>query len=314
MKEVLMIIQTGNRTDIPAFYPEWFANRLREGFVLVRNPFNPQSVTRYRLDPAVVDLIIFCSKNPAPMLKYRELLAPYHQYWFVTITPYGKDIEPNVPDKAAVMETFKTLSSIAGTGNMCWRYDPVLINEYWTAERHIEAFRSMCRTLSGYTHTAVISFIDLYEKVKRNYPEARTVPMDTQLTLTDAFVKIGKEYDMTIKPCGESPLLASAGADCTGCMTQKVFENAIGENLILPPNPNNRRECACYITGDIGAYNTCGHFCRYCYANTDRDAVKAAMKRHDPKSPLLTGHVMESDIIHEARQVSWIDPQMRLPF
>ena len=100
-----MIIQTGNRTDIPAFYTQWFNNRLREGFVLARNPFNPVSVTRYRLDPSVVDLIVFCTKNPGPMLRQGDwdLLNKYHQYWFVTITPYGKDIEPNVPEKAAVM-------------------------------------------------------------------------------------------------------------------------------------------------------------------------------------------------------------------
>jgi len=309
-----MIIQTGNRTDIPAFYSEWFANRLREGFALVRNPFNPTYVTKYRLDPEVVDLIVFCSKNPALMLKYTDLLEPYKQYWFVTITPYGNDIEPNVPDKTEVIDTFKKLSSLVGPDNMCWRYDPILVDDVWTVERHIECFASMCRSMSGYTHTAVISFIDLYEKVKKNYPEARTVPMSGQLRLTEAFVRIGNEYGITIKPCGESQRLSTVGADCSGCMTQKVFETAIGQNLILPANPNNRRECACYITGDIGAYNTCAHFCKYCYANTDREAVKWAMKRHDPNSPLLIGHVEETDTIHEAKQVSWIDPQMRFDF
>ena len=307
-----MIIQTGNRTDIPAFYPYWFANRLREGYVLVRNPFNPQQVTRYLLDPAVTDLIVFCSKNPQPLLKYMPLIKPYHQYWFVTITPYGTDLEPNVPDKAAVMETFRELSSIVGPANMCWRYDPILINEKETAEWHINSFRDMCRTLAGSTHTVVISFIDLYEKVKRNFPEAKIVPLQTQLALTEAFVKIGREYGMTIKPCGESKILESVGADCSGCMTQKTFETAIGQNLNLPSAPNNRKECACYITGDIGAYNSCGHFCRYCYANTDRKAVAAAMKQHDPKSPLLIGHLMPGDRISQPKQESWIDPQMRL--
>ena len=95
-------------------------------------------------------------------------------------------------------------------------------------------------------------------------------------------------------------------------MTQKVFEKAIGQNLVLPSNPNNRRECACYITNDIGAYNTCAHLCRYCYANADRDAVYRSMRLHDPASPLLIGHVENGDIVHEAKQVSWIDPQMRL--
>ena len=309
-----MIIQTGNRTDIPAFYAEWFANRLREGFVLVRNPFNPLAVTRYRLDPSVVDLIVFCSKNPEPMLKHLQLLESYHQYWFVTITPYGKDIEPNVPEKCRVMDVFRCLSEQVGAGNMCWRYDPILLNAEWTIDRHVEAFTNMCEMLAGYTHTAVISFIDLYEKVKRNYPEARTVPFSAQLILTEAFVKIGEKYNMTIKPCGEDPRLADVGADCSGCMTVRTFEDAIGQPLNLPPNPGNRRECACNITGDIGAYNTCGHFCRYCYANADRAAVVNAMKQHDPASPLLIGRVGPDDVIHDARQVSWIDPQLRLPF
>ena len=307
-----MIIQTGNRTDIPAFYSDWFANRLTAGYVLVRNPFNPVSVTRYRLDPSVVDLIVFCSKNPAPMLKYMDLLKPYHQYWFVTITPYGKDIEPNVPDKQIVMTTFRQFSSIVGADHMCWRYDPIFIDENWTTDRHIEVFEAMCHFLSGYMHTVVISFIDLYEKVKRNFPEAIKVPMSIQMFLTETFVGIGKKYDMIIKPCGESQMLAATGADCSGCMTQKVFETAIGQNLNLPANPNNRRECACYITGDIGAYNTCAHFCKYCYANADRSAVKQAIRLHDPKSPLLIGHVQENDRIHEAKQISWIDPQLRL--
>ena len=307
-----MIIQTGNRTDIPAFYSEWFANRLREGFVLVRNPFNPTQVTRYRLDPSVVDLMVFCTKNPEPMLAYKNLLSPFRQYWFVTITPYGRDIEPHVPDKSAVMDSFRRLSEIVGAGNMCWRYDPIFLNDDWTEERHIQIFSEMCRSLSGYTHTCVISFIDLYEKVKKNFPKARTVPFGAQLSLTEAFVKIASQQGMVIKPCGESPKLEKAGADCSGCMTQKTFETAIGENLILPPNPKNRKECECYITADIGAYNTCGHFCRYCYANADHAAVRASMRQHDPLSPLLIGHLREEDTIHEARQVTWIDPQMRL--
>ena len=106
-----MIIQTGMRTDIPAFYAKWFTNRLKAGYVLARNPYNPASVTRYRLDPEVVDLIGFCTKNPAPMLPRLELLKPYGQHWSVTITPYGRDIEPHVPPKEQVMESLKRLKA-----------------------------------------------------------------------------------------------------------------------------------------------------------------------------------------------------------
>ena len=307
-----MIIQTGSRTDIPAFYSKWFAKRLQEGFVLVRNPFHPASVTRYNLNPEVVDLIVFCSKNPAPLLPYMDLLAPYHQYWFLTITPYGNDIEPHVPDKKCVMDTFRELSEIVGPKCIAWRYDPIFIDDEWTVGRHIDAFGSMCEYLSGCTDTCIISFIDLYEKVKHNFPEAARVPFKTQLHITEEFVKIAARHHMTIKPCAESPSLASVGADCSGCMTVRTFETAVGQNLNLPPNPNNRKECACFLTGDIGAYNTCGHLCRYCYANYDPEIVRANMRQHDPSSPLLIGHINPQDSIHQARQASWIDPQMRL--
>lgn len=111
-----MIINTGQRTDIPAFYAEWFANRLREGFVCVRNPYDPNRVSRYRLDPAVVDAICFCTKNPVPMFPYMEMLRGFGQLWFVTITPYGRDIEPNVPDKHRLLEAFRVLSDKVGVG------------------------------------------------------------------------------------------------------------------------------------------------------------------------------------------------------
>ncbi len=307
-----MIIQTGMRTDIPAFYSEWFINRIREGYCLVRNPYDPGSVTRYELNPEVVDMIGFCTKNPSPMLPYMELLKAYGQHWFITITPYGRDIEPTVPDKEIVMEAFKTLSGIVGINSIGWRYDPIIINDTWTVDKHIEAFQSMAEYLSGYTNICVISFIDLYEKVRKNYPEVRTILLSDQLMLTKAFVDIGQKYGLKIKPCGESRQLEDVGADCSGCMTIKTFETAIGRHLNVPPNPNNRKECACYLTGDIGQYNTCGHLCRYCYANADPEIVKHNMDNHDPESPLLIGHLRPEDVIHQAKQKSWTDLQMRL--
>ena len=307
-----MIINTGQRTDIPAFYSEWFANRLKAGFVLVRNPYNPISVTRYRLSPDVVDLIGFCTKNPAPMLPRMDLLRDYGQYWYVTITPYGKEIEPRVPDKREVLESFRQLSEIVGPERIGWRYDPVFISDAYPAERHIRAFEYMAKALEGYTHTAVISFVDLYEKTKRNFPEVRPVDPEQRLLLGKAFTETGRQHGMTIRPCGEGDELAQFGADCGGCMTVAMYEQALGRRLKVPKFVPARKECACYLGGDIGAYNTCGHLCRYCYANYDAETVRRNMAAHDPQSPMLTGHLMPGDQVHEARQESWIDPQISM--
>ena len=159
-----MILNTGSRTDIPAFYSEWFANRLREGFVLVRNPYYPALVTRYELDPQTVDVLSFCTKNPAPMLGQMELLKPFRQLWYVTLTPYGKDIEPNVPDKHEVIRTIRELSQLIGSDALIWRYDPIFLSAKYSMDYHFRAFRTIASELRGYVSKTVISFLDLYAK------------------------------------------------------------------------------------------------------------------------------------------------------
>ena len=308
-----MIIQTGQRTDIPAFYTPWFLRRLEEGFVLVRNPFNPRQITRYRLSPDMVDCIGFITKNPAPMLPHMAALAPYGQVWHVTITPYGRDIEPNVPPKEQVMADFRRLASIVGPACTVWRYDPILLTETYTVERHLADFAAMCSALDGATQTCVISFVDLYEKVKRNFPELRAVPQEARLLLGREMAAIARAHGMVLKTCHEGDELAPFGADCAGCMTLSSYETALGMRLTPPVKQPRSRDCACHLTCDIGAYDTCGHLCRYCYANASAEAVRRAMAEHDPASPLLTGHVRPDDRIHDARQESWRSGQLRMP-
>ena len=307
-----MIINTGQRTDIPAFYADWFANRLKEGFVCVRNPYDPKQVSRYRLDPAVVDVIGFCTKNPAPMFPYMDLLKEYGQYWFVTITGYGRDIEPNVPDKHRLLDDFRKLSCMVGIDSVGWRYDPVFISERYGADYHLKAFEQIAAALSGYTKTAVISFIDLYPKVRRNFPEAREVPKEQRLKLGREFIRIASAYGMTVRPCAEGDELAAYGADCSGCMKISDYEKAIGRHLNAPKRKGARAECACYLSCDIGAYNTCKHLCRYCYANAEPSKVLAQSRLHDPRSPFLIGSYRDDDVIHDVPQKSWIDGQLSL--
>lgn len=305
-----MILNTGQRTDIPAFYPGWLANRIKEGFVCVRNPYNPVQVSRYVINPEVVDVIGFCTKNPEPFFPYLDLVKDYGQFWYVTINPYGKDIEPNVPNKDQVIETFKYLSGEVGTKAIGWRYDPIFVNDKYTVEYHIESFEKMASLLDGYTKVVVISFIDLYEKVKRNFPEVRAVSEKDRLLLGKEIIKIAGEHGMLVKPCGEGDFLEEFGADCRGCMTIADYEWAIGQKFDAPKLKSPRSECACYLTCDIGAYDTCGHLCRYCYANNDTNQVKINIEKHDDDSPFLVGNYRPDDKIHDVEQKSWINGQM----
>lgn len=312
-----MILNTGNRTDIPAFYAEWFYNRLREGFVCVRNPYRAEQVLRYRLDPGAVDLIGFGTKDPAPMLAMMERhpneLASFRQFWSVTVTPYGRDIEPGVPDRFAVMDSVRELSRRIGRGCVAWRYDPVFLSEDYPLEFHLAAFEEMAAYLEGYTELAVVSFIDLYEKTKRNFPEVREVRRADRLALGEAFCVSARRHGMRLHTCLEGDELRRFGADTTGCYTKEVLERAIGEELRVPAGHAASREgCRCLLGNDIGAYNTCRHFCRYCYANYDRESVLANAAQHDPDSPLLVGDLRPDDEVREAVQESWLTGQMKL--
>lgn len=308
-----MIIQTGMRTDIPAFYSRWFLNRLRVGVVCVRNPFNASQVTRYELDPSVVDAIGFCTKNPTPMLAHLDALAEYGQYWFVTITAYGPDIESRVPPCERVVESFRALSRELGPQCVGWRYDPIIVDEVHTPAWHEREFERLCVALEGYTRTCVISFLERYKKVARNYPEARETPRDVWLSLGRRLVKIASSHGIVVKPCGACrEELEGTGADCGGCMTRETYEEALGCRLDFPSGHAARSECACFLTADIGAYNSCGHLCRYCYANNDPEAVRRNMERHDPESPFLIGGYEPGDVVHDAVQKSWKQPQLTL--
>lgn len=307
-----MIINTGQRTDIPAFYAKWFANRLTEGFVCVRNPYNLNQVNRYQLTPKIVDVIGFCTKNPMPMFEYMDLLKEYGQYWHVSITPYGKDVEPNVPNKHYLLEAFKKLSDIVGTKAICWRYDPIFLSDKYTIEYHIKAFSQMASILEGATKTCVISFIDLYPKVIRNFSTIEEVAQEQRIELGKKIIEIADFHKMKVKVCAEGDELSFYGADCSGCMTIEDYQNAIGKILKAPKVKGARKECACYLSCDIGAYNSCKHLCRYCYANASSAIVFAQSKLHDPSSPFLIGNYQDTDRIHDICGNSWIDKQFLL--
>lgn len=170
----------------------------------------------------------------------------------------------------------------------------------------------MTKELSGYTNTCIISFIDLYEKVITNFPQARMVKKEERLIIGERFADIGRKHGITIKACAEGNELKQYGVDCTGCLTQTVYETALHTRLNIPKKKGQRNECVCFFGNDIGVYDTCKHFCKYCYANTNKDAVIKNSKMHNPDSPFLIGSYQTGDTIKEAKQDSWIDMQLTL--
>lgn len=304
-----MILNTGLRTDIPGFFSEWFYNRIDEGFVYVRNPYAKNQIYSYRLDPELIDCIIFTTKNPRPMFRNLEKIDKFNQYWHITITPYGKEIEPNVPPVDEVIDSFIFLSERLGKEKVTLRYDPIFISEKYTLEKHIESFDYILDSLSDYTTEAIISFIDLYEKTKRNFPNAKEVTQDERLRIGEEFAKIGEKYSIKVKTCAEGTELERFGIDSSGCMTKEVIEKAINKNLDIPKQKARNGECYCLLNNDIGEYNTCNHGCLYCYANSNKRLVKRNLKLHDPKSPILIGEIKEDDIIIERKQESCISKE-----
>ncbi|MDE6240988.1 MAG: DUF1848 domain-containing protein [Anaeroplasmataceae bacterium] len=304
-----MIINTGQRTDIPAFYPKWFMNRIREGYVLVRNPYYPTLVTKFLLTPDVVDVIGFCTKNPRPMFPYLDELKPFGQFWYVSITGFEKDLEPNVPSINQAIEDFKYLSEKVGKNAIGWRYTPIIVNEKYTVKRHIETFKSIAKQLEGYTTLSVFGFVDLYDKLKRNHPEIKDCSDEDKIYIAKEFSKIAKEHHMDLRLCSKEKWLRDYGIDVEGCMRIEDYERSINSKLKIKQKMQARKGyCACYLSNDIGTYNSCLHLCTYCYANGNKNTVMNNYKMHDDNSPFLIGHLQPNDKIKEANQESYKIP------
>lgn len=308
-----MIINTGQRTDIPAFYSKWFINRIREGYVLVRNPYYPSLVTKFLLNPDVVDVIGFCTKNPRPMFKYLDELKPFGQFWYISITGFDKDIEPNVPSIDQVIEDFKFLSYKVGKNAIALRYTPIIINEKYTLQRHIDTIEYITSKLEGYTSLAVFGFVDIYDKLKRNHPEIIDCDDSLKIIIAKEFLKIANKHHMELRLCSKEKWLSSYGIDVNGCMRLEDYERAIGFSLTPTKKMEARKGyCSCYLSSDIGSYNSCLNLCSYCYANGNSNLVLSNFKKHDEDSPFLIGNISPDDKIRLAKQESWKEIQGKL--
>ena len=310
-----MIISASRRTDIPNYYSDWFYNRIKEGYVLVRNPMNIHQISKILITPDIVDCIVFWTKNPAPMIKRLNELCKYHYYFQFTLNSYGKDIEPSVPSKNdEVIETFKRLSEKIGAEKVIWRYDPVLLNNEYSIDYHITYFGKIAHKLNGYTEKCTISFIDLYRNTANNVKSLnlQVISNDDKRKIAYEFSKIAGECNLHIDTCAEDIDLMDFNITHAKCIEDSLIERIIGCKLKIEKDKNQRLECGCMESIDIGMYNTCKNECKYCYANYNENTVKKNFGMHDPKSPLLYGVITDEDKITERFVKSFKDNQLNL--
>lgn len=291
-----MILSVSRRTDIPAFYSEWFMERLRQKYVLVRNPFNIHNISRIPLTPENVDAIVFWTKNSKPIHKYLDEIDElgYKYYFQYTITPYKNDLEEKVQDKKEIVETFKKLSEKIGSEKVVLRYDPVILSDNYTIDFHKKAFARLCDLLAPYTKKIVFSFLDDYKKISKNIKQLniKEISAEEMCIMAEYFADTAKNYNLKIESCAEQIDLGRFGINHGKCIDDELIEKITGYKISAGKD-NQRNACGCIKCIDIGEYNTCMHKCLYCYANINKDAAFKNYKLHDKKSPLLIGYVDE---------------------
>lgn len=294
-----MIISASRRTDIPAFYADWFFNRIKAGFVLTKNPMNPRQVSQVSLKKEHVDCIVFWTKNPGPMLDRLQELKDFNFYFQFTLTAYDQGLESSVPRKSSLLETFTKLSDIIGPERVIWRYDPILLRPGLDLDYHRKWFEELATRIGYHTRKCVVSFLDLYPKLESslNGLQVRSPRKDETTALLRDLVTIASSWGISIETCSENGDFASVGVNPGKCIDDKLIGKLLGSSTTLPKDKYQRESCGCVPSVDIGTYNTCLHGCRYCYATKDHDAARKNFENHSPNSPFLVGNSLENDEI-----------------
>ena len=300
-----MFLSVSRRTDIPAYYSEWFFNRIDEGFCYTQNPFNKNQISKIIINPDVIDGIVFWTKNPKPMISNLSLLKDYPYYFQFSITAYEKNLEKNLPSKNSIINTFKELSELIGKERVIWRYDPILITPIYTFQKHYIHFEILAKLLKDYTNKVIFSYVDFYTKIKKNLKELQVQELNClqKEEIAKNLSDIAKTYGLQIESCCEDINLEKYGINHAHCIDEKLFEKIANRKFSIKKDSFQRKECGCVQSQDIGMYNTCNNHCLYCYATYNKESTQKNILQHDKNSPLLIGSVPENIKILEKKVV-----------
>lgn len=294
-----MIISASRRTDIPAFYAPWFMNRIRAGYCTVPNPFNRNQVSRVSLTPTDVDVIVFWTRNPKPLMPYLDELEQwgYHFYFQFTLLGYPNEIDPKSPPLPTGLKTFQQLAERVGPERVIWRYDPIVFNETMDVQFHLAHYRKIARSLEGFTRRSVISVVDIYPKAQKRLRELKSKGIEVLDheaepafdNLMTGIVETARQGQMEVFSCSEHLDLGKYGILPGKCVDDDYIRRTFGLQVGTKKDPSQRKECGCVISKDIGMYDTCLFGCQYCYATQSFEHAKVQHESHDPQSPSLVG-------------------------
>lgn len=289
-----IIVSASRATDIPAFYADWFFNRLDKGYVRWRNPFSGQDSY---VSFANTRFIVFWSKNPAPLIPYLQILKEkgigcYIQF---TLNDYHDDeLEPNVPALSTRIETFKRIVNILGKGSVVWRFDPLILTDKIHIDQLIDKIANIADELQSYTEKLVFSFADIssYKKVSRNLLLAGINYIEwDEKSMREFAQKLSeinnRRWDFQLSTCAEKIDLSEFSIEHNRCIDPKLIARLAPHDSILQNflfgcgrDSGQRKSCGCILSKDIGAYNTCIHGCQYCYANTSLSSAQNNFNKH----------------------------------
>jgi len=289
-----MIVSASYRTDIPAYYGDWFLGRLASGITRVGNPYGGKPYT-VALIPAAVDGFVFWTRNARPFLDGLEAVAARGFPFVVqhTITGYPRALEPAAPPVEAAAETFRALATRWGFRTTVWRYDPVLVSDLTPPAWHLARFATLAHALEGATDEAVISFAQIYRKTRRGLDRAarahgfawRDPDPDEKRALCASLADIAAGHGMRLTVCAQPEFVAGAAAPAR-CIDAGRLSDVAGRT-IAARRKGNRAGCDCAESRDIGAYDTCPMGCAFCYAVSSQAAARRAVAAHDPAAEML---------------------------
>lgn len=294
----MKIISASRRTDIPAFYSEWFMNRIRDGYVRWVNPFS-RLVHRISLRPEDVMAFVLWSKNYAPLVPHMDELDArgYRMLFHFTINGLPRVFEPRVPDAQKTIECAHALSERYGPDPVLWRYDPVLISSITDVQYHLDRFRELCAAMEGAVRRCYFSFTVFHNKVQRNATALHgetgialhDLPPSDRIEIANALADIASDHGIEmLSCCGD--YLAEGKIKKAHCTDAELLFRLYPDRTRRLVEAPTREGCGCCECTDIGAYDTCAHGCIYCYASSRAQTALRNHERHDPRSDILLGN------------------------